>query len=42
MGEAIIEVGLEEVETYIMWRQSLVAQYISMRTILDLCEDAEQ
>ena len=42
MGEAIIEVGLEEVETYIMWRQNLVAQYISTRTILDLCEDAEQ
>ena len=40
MGEAIIEVGLEEVETYITLSQNTFVQYIAMRTIVDLFEEA--
>ena len=36
------EVGLEEVEEYIMSRQNTVAQYIVTRTILYICEEAER
>ena len=34
------EVGLEEVEAYVMRRKNMVAQYIATRTIIDLCEEA--
>ena len=36
------EVGLEEVEEYIIQRQNTVAQYILMRQIIKLCEEAER
>ena len=34
------EAGLEEVEAYVLRILIMVAQYISMRPILDLCEEA--
>ena len=33
----MMEVGLEEVETYVLRRQHSVAQYIVTITILELC-----
>ena len=33
---------MEEVEEYITQRQNMVAEYISTRPILDLCEDVER
>ena len=38
--EVIWESGLEEVEEYVLRRYNTVAQYIAMRSILDLCEEA--
>ena len=36
------EAGITDVRTSINRRQNMVAQYISMRTLLDLCEGATQ
>ena len=36
------EVGFELMETYIWQIQNMVAQYVAMRPILDLCEAAER
>ena len=30
--------GFKEIGVYITWRQNAVAQYITTRTIVDLCE----
>ena len=38
----ITEVGLEEVETYVVRRQNTVVQYIVTSTILELCLAEEQ
>ena len=32
--------GLEELEAYVLIRQNMVAQYIVVQPILDLCEEA--
>ena len=37
LGVATTEVGLEEVETYVLRLQNTVAQYIATRPILELC-----
>ena len=42
MEEAMVEAGLQEVETYIACRQNTVAQYIVTRPIMDLCLEEEQ
>ena len=34
------EAGLEEVKEYVLRRHNMVAQYISTRTIMKLCEGA--
>ena len=36
------EAGFEPMETYIWRRQNMVAKYIAMRKILDLCEAEER
>ena len=36
------EVGLEEVEEYIMQRQNTVIQYTVTQPVLDLCEEEVQ
>ena len=41
LEEAMVEVGLQEVETYVACRHNTVAQYIATRTIMDLCMAAE-
>ena len=40
LEEAIQEAGLEEVEAYVLRRKNMVAQYIVMRPIMDLCKEA--
>ena len=40
LGEVMQEAGLEEVEQYVVRRQNTVAQYITTRLIMDLCEAA--
>ena len=42
MAAAMEEAGFEDIGTYIMRRQNMVAQYISTRTIMDLCEQPTQ
>ena len=42
LEEAMREAGLEDVEAYVLMRQNTVAQYIAMRTILDLCKEVVQ
>ena len=39
--EVIRYSGLEEVDTYITWRQNKFAQYIATWTILYMCEEEE-
>ena len=36
------EVGLQEVETYVLHRQNKVAQYIATRPIMGLCMAGKQ
>ena len=38
----MVEEGFEWIGTYVTKRQNMVAQYITMRPILDLCEQAAQ
>ena len=38
IGEAMMESGLEGIRTYVTRRQNTIAQYISMRPIMDLCD----
>ena len=42
LGEGMMENGLEDVETCITQIQFTAAQYIVMRPILQLCQEAEQ
>ena len=35
--DAMVEVGLQEMETYVSVRHNTVSQYILTRTIIDLC-----
>ena len=42
IGAALAMVGLEEIWVYIACCQNMVAQYISTRTIMDLCLEAER
>ena len=35
------EVGFEEIRTYVTRRQNMVAQYLAMQPILDLCEKSD-
>ena len=37
LGEAVVEAGLQEIETYIDRFQNTVAQCIATRPIMDLC-----
>ena len=37
LGEAMVETGLHEIETYSDHRQKTVVQHIASRTIVDLC-----
>ena len=37
LEDAMVEEGLQEVETYVSQLQSTVAQYIATRPIMDLC-----
>ena len=37
LEDAILEVGLQEVDNYVSCRQNTVIQYIEIRPILDLC-----
>ena len=37
VGEAVAEVGLQEIETYVTYCQKTVAQYIATSTITYLC-----
>ena len=39
MEELIQEVGMEEVDDYVLRRQNLITQYIATRKILDLYEE---
>ena len=39
-GGAIQVAGMEIVEEYVLKRHNTVAQYISVRKIMDLCEEA--
>ena len=38
----MVEVGLQDMETYVSCRQNNVAQYIVTRTIIDLCLAAKR
>ena len=40
--DSMAEAGLKEVETYVSFRQNTVAQFISTRTIIDLCLAVER
>ena len=42
MEDVIWEVGLEEVEAYVLSRHNMAAQYITTQTILGLCEESVQ
>ena len=42
LGEAMREVGMEEVEECITQRKNTAAQYIAMRIIMELCEDSKR
>ena len=42
LEDAMVEAGLQEVETYVSLRQNTVAQYISARHIMDLCLAAKR
>ena len=42
LREAMREVVLQEVDTYLTHRQNTARKYIAMQTIMDLCEQAEQ
>ena len=37
VGEEMLLVGLDEVETYVLHRQNTIAQYITTNTLLELC-----
>ena len=38
----MVEVGLQEVETYVSLRQNTMAQYIATRPIVDMCLAAKR
>ena len=40
--EALKEVGIEELEVYIIRRKITVTKFISTRTIMELCLEAER
>ena len=42
LEDAMVEAGLQEVETYVSCRQNIMAQYIVTRPIMDLCLAAER
>ena len=42
LEDAITEVGLQEVDTYVSCLQNTVAQYIATRPIMDLCLAAKR
>ena len=42
LDDAMAEVELQEVETYVSRRQNTVAQFIATRPIMDLCLAAER
>ena len=39
METAMEEIGFEDMGEYFLKRQNMVAQYIVIRPVLDLCED---
>ena len=41
LGGDMREARFKEVKTYITWSHNMVAQYIAMRAIVDLCEEVE-
>ena len=42
MAYMMADAGMQEVDTYVACHQNTVAQYISNRTIMDLCLASEQ
>ena len=42
LGETIMEAVLEKVEDYITRRQNTIMQYIEMRPIMELYEEADK
>ena len=42
LEDAMAEVGLQDMETYVSGSQNTVAQYIATRPIMDLCLAAER
>ena len=40
--DVMVEAGLQESETYVSCHQNIVMQYITTRTIMDLCLAAKQ